>query len=203
MPTQVSVHWLGYGALVAVIGFGAWLWRDTEARDARTAAAVLQARSDQAKVDALAVANTKQAQDDLKTKNQALQKQLVAAKTSQQQATLINAQAGTHIEVQPQAVNPSGIPEQQIATVPVADLATLATQTVNLREAQNQVAADQIQIDSDRQQIDARDATIADQKKEIVAAKGGGRVKRFFKATEHVAIGAAIGATITYIEIKK
>src|SRR5579859_7754464 len=92
-------HWLLYPVLVAAFLGAIWLWRDTSNRDIAAIQAAAEAYKKQKVVDQQAQESDRIAQATLAMKNQNLQKQLTAAKTTAQQVAVINQNAGTKIEV--------------------------------------------------------------------------------------------------------
>ena len=207
--TSNKIHWILYPVLAAVVLLLVWLWHDTQVRDAALIQTVASAKVTQAAVDKQANATITQTNQDLQKQNADLQASLQKAKTTAQQVALINQQAGTHLQVQPvapstdhQADNPSQS-TQPVVTVSPEDVQSIAKQTIDFKEAQNQVAIDQLVIAAKDQQIEARDTTIKDQGQEITALKGGSHWKRFWTATKHVAIGVAIGIAVDEAVKKK
>lgn len=207
--TPNKIHWILYPVLAAVVLLPVWLWHDTQVRDAALIQTVASAKATQATVDKQANADISQANQDLQKQNADLQASLQKARTTAQQVALINQQAGTHLQVQPvtpsadhQADNPSQL-TQPVVTASPEDVQAIAKQTIDFKEAQNQVATDPLVIAAKDQQIEARDTTIKDQGQEITALKGGSHWKRFWTATKHVAIGVAIGIAIDEAVKKK
>lgn len=132
---------------------------------------------------------------------------MASAKTTLQQIALINKQAGTNLQPAPPTATtppPGPNPSQQplpdapkpAATLSAEDIEKLAQQSVKYQEAENQVGADQIELQGKDQQIAARDKTIDSQNAEITALKGGSHLKRFLKAAKYVAIGVAVGVAV-------
>ncbi len=213
--TSNKIHWILYPVLAAVVLLLVWLWHDTQVRDAALIQTVASAKATQATVDKQANADISQANQDLQKQNADLQASLQKAKTTAQQVALINQQAGTHLQVQPvapsadhQADNPSQSTPlfglmQPVMTFSPEDVQSIAKQTIDFKEAQNQGATDQLVIAAKDQQIEARDTTIKDQGQEITALKGGSHWKRFWTATKHVAIGVAIGIAVDEAVKKK
>jgi hypothetical protein len=192
-----TIHWILYPVLAAVIGLVVWLWHDTQVHDAAVIQAVATAKSNQTTVDKQATVTISQADKNLQTQNEALQATLAKAKSTAQQIALINQDAGTHLSIQPavdnssQATNPSqGAP---VVTIAPEDVPVIAKQTVDFKEALNQVAADKLVIASETQELDACNSTQQAQDKEITTLKGGSHFKKFLKAAEYVAIGAGVG----------
>ena len=204
--TQSSkIHWILYPVLAAVILLLIWLWHDTQVHDAALVQAVATARSNQAAVDKQVNADISQADQTLQKQNADLQASLQKAKTTAQQVALINEQTGTHLQEEattPQATNPSQL-TPPVVTVSPEDVQTIAKQTVDFKEAENQVATDQLILAAKDQQIRVQSTTIQDQTQEITALKGGSRWKRFLTASKHVAIGVAIGVVIDEVARKK
>jgi len=207
--TSNKIHWILYPVLAAVVLLLVWLWHDTQVRDAALIQTVASAKVTQAAVDKQANATITQTNQDLQKQNAGLQASLQKAKTTAQQVALINQRVGTHLQVQPgapntdhQADNPSQL-TQPVVTVSPEDVQSIAKQTIDFTEAQNQVAADKVVIAAKDQQIEARDTTIKDQGQEITALKGGSHWKRFWTATKHVAIGVAIGVAVDEAVKKK
>jgi hypothetical protein len=112
---------------------------------------------------------------------------------------VVNHSAGTQITVD-QAKNPSDTTVTLEA--PKVDIFKLAQQSVKYEECQNQVSVDLIQREADKTRIDAANARIEAQDKEITAEKGGSHFKRFLKAAKWWGIGAGSGV-ITGIVIGK
>jgi hypothetical protein len=198
------IHWILYPALGAVVLLLLWAWHDTQVRDAALVQAVATAKTSQATADKQATGDIAQATQNLQKQNTDLQNSLQKAKTTAQQIALINQQAGTHLQVQAQPPTPQATdPSQPSVVITPVDVQTIAKQTVDFKEAQNQVAADKIVIASKDVQIEARDTTIAAQTKEITTLKGGSHLKRFLTATKHIVIGAVIGVAIDEVVRKK
>ena len=196
-----TIHWLLYPLLIGGVLFGFWLWHDTAIKDQVAIKAMAAAQVAQAHTDKQATTTITDAQSTLETQNATLQKQLAAARTAQAQLTLINQQLGTHYQInQPQAENPSigTPPSSPVVEVPTTDLQVIASQVVDFKEAQNQVAADTLTIGAQKEQISSRDLVIKDQTVEITALKGGSHWKRFLAATKHVAIGVGVGVAVGY-----
>ena len=195
---QISVHWVGYGLLVVALGAILFVWRESSVNDQKIALLSAQAKTAQETTDAKAQNELRASQIDLSRKNQALQTSLSAAKSTAQKIALINSTDSTHLQLEAPGDNPPSIGQEPLVTVPVTDLATLAKQAVDLKEAQNQVAADQLALSAKQSQLEARNQVIADDKKEISTLKGGGHLKRFFTATKYVLEGAAVGGVLVY-----
>ena len=207
--TLNKIHWILYPVLAAVVLLLVWLWHDTQVRDAALIQTVASAKATQATVDKQANADISQANQDLQKQNADLQASLQKAKTTTQQVALINQQAGTHLQAQPvtpsadpQAINPSQS-TQPVVTVSPEDVQSIAKQTIDFKEALNQVATDLLVDAAKDQQIEARDTTIKDQGQEITVLKGGSHWKRFWTATKYVVIGATIGIAIDEAVKKK
>ena len=94
-------------------------------------------------------------------------------------------------------------PNADSLSITEVDGCPVVFKTIDFKEAQNQVATDQLVIAAKDQQIEARDTTIKDQGQEITALKGGSHWKRFWTATKHVAIGVAIGIAVDEAAKKK
>lgn len=217
-PSTTSIHWVLYGVLSVLILFLIWLWHDTSIMDAAQVAQVVTARATQATDDKQAATSIKEANDSLQKRNTDLQSQLATAKTLNQQITLLNKEAGTHIPTPTQeqvdaysrslqsslgivnGANPPGSKPLPVteATVPIpaVDFQKIVADEVQLSEDSNQLAADALTIQVQQKQINDRDTTISDQTTEITTLKGGSHLKRFLKATEHVAIGVAVGVVV-------
>jgi hypothetical protein len=209
IATSNKIHWILYPVLAAVVLLLVWLWHDTQVRDAALLQTVASAKVTQATVDKQANATISQTNQDLQKQNADLQASLQKAKTTAQQVALINQQAGTHLQVQPvapsadhQATNPSQS-TQPVVIISPEDVKEIAKQTVDFKEAQNQVGVDQLIIAAKDQQIGARDTTIKAQGQEITTLKGGSHWKRFWTATKHVAVGVVIGIAIDEAVKKK
>lgn len=200
VPTP-SIHWLLYPLLVGGLLFGLYLWHDTEVKDTVAIQAVATAKTSQTTVDKQVSLEDQNAQQTLKAKNDILQTQLAAAKTEAQQVALINKASGTNIQ-KAQAIIPSS-PSVVSPVVPYyslseSDATKLSKQAVDFQEAENQIAADKIEIAGDAQRLSAADDTIESQNTEITALKGGSRFHRFLKGTEHVAVGVGVGIVVGY-----
>lgn len=193
-------HWIAYGGLVVALGVVLWVWHETQVHDAQVLQTLIAAKQNQTQVDSKAAQAVSTAQQKLRQQNNVLQEQRAAAKTVDQEAKLVNSGAGTTIDIQHQA--PNSLPSEPLVVVSNADLGRLADVVTARAELQNQVAADAIQIASDKQQIEARDGTIDAQGKEITALKGGGRVKRFLHGLKVVGISAGTGVVIGIIAEK-
>jgi len=196
-----------YGILIAVLCVGV---DELHKYDARVDAAVkltATAKASQATVDKQVTVTDTQATENLKKQNTVLQAQLAAAKTVAQQVALINKEDGTHLAVQtpvsldttetqpPKPENPS----TPMVVIPSSELPDIAKQAIDFKEAENQIAANQIILTEDKAQIEARDNTIKDQSAEITTLKGGSKLKRFLTATKHVLIGVGIGIAVDRI----
>jgi hypothetical protein len=201
LPTP-NIHWLTYPLLVGGLVFGLWLWHDTAIKDQASVVAVATAKTTQATTDKQVTSADSTAQDTLKQQNAVLQAQLTAAKTLSQQIAFVNTQLNTHISQTP-GPNPSSTDsvlttQVPTVTIPASEIPEIAKQAVDFKEAQNQVAADQIQIAGDKEQIASRDNTIKADDSEITTLKGGSHFKRFLKGAEHVAIGVGVGVVVGY-----
>jgi hypothetical protein len=200
LPTP-TIHWLLYPLLVVGICFGFYLWHSTAINDQKTLQAVATAKSSQATVDKQVTTADTTAQDTLTKQNATLQAQLVSAKTQAQQLALINAQLGTHITAPPQATipsSPNAPTPPPVVTLPASEVPEIAKQAVDFKEAQNQVAADAVEIAGVKEELNAADNTITADDAEIKVLKGGSRFKRFFKAALNDVIVGGIGAGVGY-----
>ena len=198
---KFNIHWVIYPVLVIILGCALWFWHTESLKEALASQAVTAVQKTQATVDKQATADDKTAQKNLESQNAALQKALADAKTQAQQIALINKDAGVHLSVQP-TPQPSGskpstdAPVPPVVVLPTSDVPELAEQTVDFKEAENQVVADKLVIADDQEQISARDKTIAAQASDIKTLKGGSKFVRFMKAARNVAIGGAIGYVV-------
>ena len=189
IPTPTK-SWLLYLVLVGAVVAGIWLWRDTATKDQKIMAdLVKQAQSSQKAADKQALDEVNAANADLQSKNTSLKKQLADAKTVQQQIQLVNKLEGTSIQAQ----TPS-VPDAPIPVTP-QDIQVLAVNGEQCAEDKNQVAADQITISAQRDQLVARDNTIASQQADIKTLKGS-HLKRFLTTLKWVSIGVATGVVV-------
>lgn len=189
IPTPTK-SWLLYLVLVGAVVAGIWLWRDTATKDQKIMAdLVKQAQTSQKAVDKQALDEVNAANADLQSKNTSLRKQLADAKTVQQQIQLVNKLEGTSIQAQ----SPS-VPDAPIPVTP-QDIQVLAVNGEQCAEDKNQVAADQITISAQRDQLVARDNTIASQQADIKTLKGS-HLKRFLTTLKWIGIGVGTGIVI-------
>lgn len=193
ITASTRTHLIVYSSLVAVLGLLLWLWHDTRIKDAAALKAITTDKAAQLQTAAQAVATEKAAQTELATKNAALQEQLKQAKTSAQQVALINSAAGTHLVIDTTSPTPGIIPSQPVVTLPTSDLPTLAKDTVDFQQLQNQIDADSDILKAKDAQLTADAKTISDQGQEITILKGGSHWQQFVKAAKHVGIGVVIG----------
>lgn len=206
---KISIHWVLYPLLLLVAIGAIWYLHTSNVKDAAAAQVVKVDKNGQANTDKQVTQADTVAQLSLTTQNALLDKQLTAAKTLAQQIALINASEGVHLVAQVE--NPSlntkvngTVPVVQEAPkveIPASEIPEIAKQAVDFKEAENQVAADAVQIAGDKEQIASRDITITGQNAEITQLKGGSKFKRILKTAEHIGIGVGIGIVIA--EVKK
>lgn len=205
MP-KISLHWVLYSLLIIGLGAALWIWHTTKVNDTAAMQAVTSAKANQATVDKQVTTADSQAQAQLQQNNAALQAQLTAAKTLAQQVALLNKNASTNLSVQP-TPTPSGqktppTDSEEVLT-PVADIPVLVKQSVDFKEAQNQIATDQVTQANCVKELDAANQTVSADDKEITALKGGSRLQRFFKAVKNDAIVGGIGIGVGVLVAKK
>ena len=192
-PTTARIHYILYPLLGAALLGALWLWHSTEIKGLEQQLQDLKtAHAAQVATDKSATSSIDDAIKQQKTKTTLLSQQLNSATTAPQQAALINSYLGTHVDIQPQAENPS----QYIAEVPVEELPLVTRDVVQYQEMANQVDTDKVVIAAKDTQIAARDTTIKDQTAAITKLKGGSHLRQFIRAAKYVGIGIAVGVVV-------
>lgn len=196
---KISIHWVLYPLLVLVAIGAIWYLHNASVKDAAAAQVVKADVKSQATTDKQVDKQDDTAQKTLAAQTAVLNQQLQAAKTLTQQITLLNSLQGTHIT---QAQNPSLTDTIPKVELPATEVPELAQQAVACKEAENQTAVDKIQLAGAAEKIAARDQTITGLNAQVTELKGGSKLKRILKTTEHIAIGVGVGAVVVEV-IKK